>query len=166
MAEGGVADAPIVDVDDLAKSYRTPNGPIAVLRGVSLKVARGEMVAIIGASGVGKSTLLHVLGGLDRAERGAVRVAGADITSMTDDDLVAFRNRHVGFVFQFHHLLPEFTALENVMMRAASSSAWPWLARWRWGRRSWLPTSPPATSTSTPPRRCTGSCARCTATPG
>ena len=116
MAERGMADAPIVEVDDLAKSYRTPNGAIAVLRGLSLTVARGEMVAIIGASGVGKSTLLHVLGGLDRAERGAVRVAGADIAAMTDDDLVAFRNRHVGFVFQFHHLLPEFTALENVMM--------------------------------------------------
>jgi lipoprotein-releasing system ATP-binding protein len=116
MAEGGMADAPIVEVDDLAKSYRTPNGTIAVLRGLSLTVARGEMVAIIGASGVGKSTLLHVLGGLDRAERGAVRVAGSDITAMTDGDLVAFRNRHVGFVFQFHHLLPEFTALENVMM--------------------------------------------------
>ena len=116
MDEGGTADAPIVEVDDLAKSYRTPNGTIAVLRGLSLTVARGEMVAIIGASGVGKSTLLHVLGGLDRAERGAVRVAGSDITAMTDGDLVAFRNRHVGFVFQFHHLLPEFTALENVMM--------------------------------------------------
>jgi lipoprotein-releasing system ATP-binding protein len=116
MDEGGTADAPIVEVDDLAKSYRTPNGAIAVLRGLSLTVARGEMVAIIGASGVGKSTLLHVLGGLDRAERGAVRVAGADITAMSDADLVAFRNRHVGFVFQFHHLLPEFTAIENVMM--------------------------------------------------
>jgi lipoprotein-releasing system ATP-binding protein len=116
MDEGRRADAPIVEVDDLAKSYRTPNGAIAVLRGLSLTVARGEMVAIIGASGVGKSTLLHVLGGLDRAERGAVRVAGADITAMSDADLVAFRNRHVGFVFQFHHLLPEFTAIENVMM--------------------------------------------------
>jgi lipoprotein-releasing system ATP-binding protein len=116
MDEGGLADAPIVEVDDLAKSYRTPNGAIAVLRGLSLTVARGEMVAIVGASGVGKSTLLHVLGGLDRAERGAVRVAGEDIGALSDDALVAFRNRHVGFVFQFHHLLPEFTALENVMM--------------------------------------------------
>jgi len=116
MDEGRMADAPIVEVDGLAKSYRTPNGDIAVLRGLSLSVARGEMVAVVGASGVGKSTLLHVLGGLDRAERGAVRVAGSDITAMTDDELVAFRNRHVGFVFQFHHLLPEFTALENVEM--------------------------------------------------
>jgi lipoprotein-releasing system ATP-binding protein len=107
---------PLVDVTDLTKSYTTPNGAIAVLRGLSLTVARGEMVAIVGASGVGKSTLLHVLGGLDRAERGTVRVGGEDIGALSDDALVAFRNRHVGFVFQFHHLLPEFTALENVMM--------------------------------------------------
>ena len=116
MDDGGMADAPLVEVVDLAKSYRTPNGTLTVLRDLSLSVARGEMVAIVGASGVGKSTLLHVLGGLDRAERGAVRVGGEDITAMNDADLVAFRNRHVGFVFQFHHLLPEFTALENVMM--------------------------------------------------
>ena len=111
-----VADGPLVVVTDLVKSYRTPKGPIAVLRGLSLTVARGEMVAVIGASGVGKSTLLHVLGGLDRAESGVVRVDGTDVTSVPDDQLVAFRNAHVGFVFQFHHLLPEFTALENVMM--------------------------------------------------
>jgi len=123
MAEGGLGDAlghagegPLVDITDLAKSYTTPSGAIAVLRGLSLRVARGEMVAIVGASGVGKSTLLHVLGGLDRAERGAVRVAGEDIGTLSDDALVAFRNRHVGFVFQFHHLLPEFTALENAGM--------------------------------------------------
>jgi lipoprotein-releasing system ATP-binding protein len=116
MDKGGMADAPLVEVVDLAKSYQKPNGAIAVLRGLSLTVARGEMVAIVGASGVGKSTLLHVLGGLDRAERGSVRVAGHEIAGMSDAELVAFRNRHVGFVFQFHHLLPEFTALENVMM--------------------------------------------------
>jgi lipoprotein-releasing system ATP-binding protein len=116
MGEAGVSAAPLVEVSDLVKSYTTPNGSIAVLRGLSLTVARGEMVAVVGASGVGKSTLLHVLGGLDRAESGSVRVGGADITAMADDALVAFRNRHVGFVFQFHHLLPEFTALENVMM--------------------------------------------------
>ena len=116
MGEAGRSDAPLVEVTDLAKSYVTPNGDIPVLRGLSLRVARGEMVAIVGASGVGKSTLLHVVGGLDRAERGAVRIGGEDIAGMSDDALVAFRNRHVGFVFQFHHLLPEFTALENVMM--------------------------------------------------
>jgi lipoprotein-releasing system ATP-binding protein len=112
-AAGG---APLVEVADLTKSYSTPHGAIPVLRGLSLQVARGEMLAIVGASGVGKSTLLHVLGGLDRAEGGTVRVAGEDIGALSDDALVAFRNRHVGFVFQFHHLLPEFTALENVLM--------------------------------------------------
>ena len=121
MADAHVATtaetgAPLVEVVDLAKSYRTPNGALPVLRGLSLRVARGEMVAIVGASGVGKSTLLHVLGGLDRAEGGTVRIAGEDVGTLSDDALVAFRNRHVGFVFQFHHLLPEFTALENVMM--------------------------------------------------
>jgi lipoprotein-releasing system ATP-binding protein len=116
MGEAGAAAGPLVEVTGLVKSYRTPNGPIAVLRGLSLTVGRGEMVAVIGASGVGKSTLLHVLGGLDRAEAGVVRVDGHDIAAMPDDALVAFRNRRVGFVFQFHHLLPEFTALENVMM--------------------------------------------------
>lgn len=115
-AMGSAAGTPLVDVADLTKSYTTPNGAIPVLRGLSLRVARGEMVAIVGASGVGKSTLLHVLGGLDRAERGTVRVAGEDIGALSDDALVAFRNRHVGFVFQFHHLLPDFSAEENVIL--------------------------------------------------
>ncbi len=77
---------------------------------------RGEMVAVVGASGVGKSTLLHLLGGLDRADSGSIIVGDTDIGAMPDDALTAFRNTHVGFVFQFHHLLPEFTALENAEM--------------------------------------------------
>jgi lipoprotein-releasing system ATP-binding protein len=87
-----------------------------VLRDLDLTVERGEMVAIMGASGVGKSTLLHVLGGLDTIDSGEVRVGEHDIASMKDDARVGFRNRHIGFVFQFHHLLPEFTAIENAMM--------------------------------------------------
>ncbi|MGH9174954.1 MAG: ABC transporter ATP-binding protein, partial [Vicinamibacterales bacterium] len=86
------------------------------LRDLDLAVEQGEMVAIVGASGVGKSTLLHVLGGLDRPDSGEVRVGAVDVSRVNDAELVAFRNRHVGFVFQFHHLLPEFTAVENAEM--------------------------------------------------
>ena len=106
----------LVDVDGLVKSYGTPAGPLTILQDLTLSVEAGEMVAIVGASGVGKSTLLHVLGGLDRADAGSVSVNGASVTSLPDAELVAFRNRHVGFVFQFHHLLPEFSAVENVEM--------------------------------------------------
>ena len=87
-----------------------------MLRELTLSVEKGEMVAIVGASGVGKSTLLHVLGGLDAIDRGSIAIGDANIVTMRPDDLTAFRNRHVGFVFQFHHLLPEFTALENAGM--------------------------------------------------
>jgi lipoprotein-releasing system ATP-binding protein len=103
-------------VTDLAKAYRTDRGPIQVIRGLSLTVERGEMVAIVGASGVGKSTLLHLLGGLDGADGGQVALDGVEVTRLSDAERVAFRNKHVGFVFQFHHLLPEFTALENAEM--------------------------------------------------
>jgi lipoprotein-releasing system ATP-binding protein len=101
---------------DLSKSYPVAGRRLQVLRGLSLTVAQGEMVAIMGASGVGKSTLLHLLGGLDRPDAGDIRVGENIITGMSDPDLVAFRNRRVGFVFQFHHLLPEFSALENAEM--------------------------------------------------
>jgi lipoprotein-releasing system ATP-binding protein len=87
-----------------------------VLRDLDLSVEAGEMVAIVGASGVGKSTLLHLLGGLDRADQGTVTINGANLTTMPDAARVAFRNKNVGFVFQFHHLLPEFSALENAEM--------------------------------------------------
>jgi lipoprotein-releasing system ATP-binding protein len=105
-----------VEVRGLVKSYAVGTGRLEVLRGLDLSVARGEMVAIVGASGVGKSTLLHVLGGLDAFEAGTVRVGEAAIETLDDEARVAFRRSAVGFVFQFHHLLPEFTALENVEM--------------------------------------------------
>ncbi len=107
---------PFVSVTGLSKSYVAGSERLAVLRDLDLSVERGEMVAIVGASGVGKSTLLHVLGGLDRWDAGTIRVGEADYTRMSDQEIVAFRNRHVGFVFQFHHLLPEFSAVENAAM--------------------------------------------------
>ena len=105
-----------VSVSGLNKSYETATQQLHVLRDVDLDVSAGEMVAIVGASGVGKSTLLHLLGGLDRADAGVIRVGDIDLRSLGDAALVEFRNRHVGFVFQFHHLLPEFDAVENVEM--------------------------------------------------
>src|SRR5690349_20147557 len=105
-----------VSASNLSKSYPVAGRRLQVLRDLSLSVGRGEMVAIMGASGVGKSTLLHLLGGLDRPDTGTIVVGGQEITAMPDPDLVSFRNRHVGFVFQFHHLLPEFSALENAEM--------------------------------------------------
>jgi lipoprotein-releasing system ATP-binding protein len=98
------------------KSYPLPRGKLEVLRGVDCEVTRGTILAILGASGTGKSTLLHVAGGLDRPEAGSVRISDRDITSLDAGSLARFRSRHLGFVFQFHHLLPEFTALENTMM--------------------------------------------------
>jgi lipoprotein-releasing system ATP-binding protein len=105
-----------VEVAGLSKSYPVGGRSLTVLRDLGLALEAGEMVAVVGASGVGKSTLLHVLGGLDAADAGVVRVGGTDLASLGDAGLVAFRNRHVGFVFQFHHLLPEFSALENAEM--------------------------------------------------
>ena len=91
---------------------------VEALKGVSLEVARAEIVAIVGASGAGKSTLLQILGTLLQPDSGKVEIAGTDVCSLSEKQLAAFRNRHIGFVFQFHHLLPEFTALENVMIPA------------------------------------------------
>lgn len=107
----------VIEAHDLAKSYRGGDGGlIHVLDGVDLSVRRGEMVAIVGASGAGKSTLLHVLGALDRPTRGSVLLDGEPLHGRPDEKLAAIRNRKIGFVFQFHHLLREFSALENVMM--------------------------------------------------
>jgi len=105
-----------LSVSALNKRYDVGSRAIHVLRDLDLEVEAGEMVAVVGASGVGKSTLLHLLGGLDRADSGRVRIGEAEINGLPDAALVAFRNRHVGFVFQFHHLLPEFSAIENAEM--------------------------------------------------
>src|SRR5882724_11245583 len=103
---------PFLEARGLVKSYPVGGRVLTVLRDLDLSVEAGEMVAIVGASGVGKSTLLHLLGGLDRADQGTVTINGANLTTMPDAERVAFRNKNVGFVFQFHHLLPEFSALE------------------------------------------------------
>jgi len=113
---------PFLEARGLSKVYRNAEVPVQVFQGLDLDVERGEMLAIVGPSGIGKSTLLHLLGGLDRPEAGAIRVDGRDMTHLSNDELARYRNRNVGFVFQFHHLLPEFTAEENVAMPA-------WIAR-------------------------------------
>ena len=113
MSNNGKA---FVDVAGLNKSYEVGQQRLHVLRDLELQVSQGEMVAVMGASGVGKSTLLHVLGGLDRPDAGQIHVADTDLRGLNDSELVQFRNRNVGFVFQFHHLLPEFDAAENVEM--------------------------------------------------
>ena len=123
---------PLLHVSQLCKAYPTSNGrALEVLRDLDLVVEAGEMVAITGASGVGKSTLMQVIGGLDRIDRGTIRVVDTEVSSLPDDELVAFRNRHVGFVFQFHHLLPEFNALENIEMPLRIARVAPGEARQR-----------------------------------
>ena len=107
---------PFIEVSNITKSYPVGNARLTVLKGLDVSLERGEMVAVVGASGVGKSTLLHVLGGLDAVEQGTVRIGETTLTTLSGAEVVAYRNRHVGFVFQFHHLLPEFTALENAEM--------------------------------------------------
>lgn len=108
----------MITLAGVRKSFVTAAGELQVLKGIDASIERGEMAAIVGASGVGKSTLLHIMGTLDRPTSGTVTYEGTDVFSMGEKAITAFRNRTVGFVFQFHHLLPEFTALENVLMPA------------------------------------------------
>jgi lipoprotein-releasing system ATP-binding protein len=107
---------PLVEARGLGKTYSKLEVPVEVFSGLDLVVEKGEMLAIVGPSGIGKSTLLHLLGGLDRPTGGTIKVADRVLTSMSNDELARFRNANVGFVFQFHHLLPEFRAVENVAM--------------------------------------------------
>ena len=100
----------MIIVKDIHKSY----GSLEVLKGISLEVEKGEIISIVGASGAGKSTLLHIIGTLDRADAGTIEMNSVNVRKLSDKKLATFRNKHIGFVFQFHHLLPEFTALENI----------------------------------------------------
>ena len=130
------ARAPIVRVEKLEKTYRTARGELTLFRDLNLEVFQGELVAIVGQSGAGKSTLLHILGALDSPTAGTVHCASTNVESLTPRKAAAFRNRQIGYVWQFHYLLPEFTALENVAM--------PLLARGKsrrdalWAASKWL----------------------------
>ena len=104
----------MIQIEEITKSF----GPLQVLRGISLEVKQGEVVSIVGPSGAGKTTLLQIMGTLDRPDTGTVRIDGTPVQQMKEGEVAAFRNRHIGFVFQFHQLLPEFTALENVLIPA------------------------------------------------
>ena len=108
----------VLEARGLRKVFDTGGEGLEVLKGVDLAVRAGELVAVMGESGVGKSTLLHLLGTLDLPTAGQLRIAGIDVLNLEDQALSRFRNRHIGFVFQFHYLLPEFTALENVLLPA------------------------------------------------
>lgn len=109
---------PLVEVEQLKKVFNHGGRRLEVLRGIDLKIWPGEMLSVMGMSGAGKSTLLHVLGTIDLPTSGTIRINDRDLSQLSASELAAFRNRTIGFVFQFHHLLPEFTALENVMMPA------------------------------------------------
>ena len=104
----------MIQATNIHKSY----GSLEVLKGINLHIAKKEIVSIVGASGAGKSTLLHIIGTLDKSDRGQLIIDGVEVNKLNDTDLAAFRNKKIGFVFQFHHLLPEFTAIENICIPA------------------------------------------------
>ena len=106
----------LIEIRDLKKSYASGGGRLEILTGLSLEADAGEMIGITGVSGCGKSTLLHLVGGMDRQDAGSIQITGRELSELNAAELADFRNKTIGFLFQFHHLLPEFTALENVMM--------------------------------------------------
>lgn len=114
LATMGYLRRPMIKARNIRKAY----GDLEVLKGVHMDVARGEVVSVVGASGAGKTTLLQILGTLDRADSGTLHIGGTEVQKLSGTRLSAFRNKHIGFIFQFHHLLPEFTALENVCIPA------------------------------------------------
>jgi len=116
MAEARMSSDALVVARDLYKSFSNSGVQIDILKGIALDLNEGETVAVVGASGIGKSTLLHILGTLDRPDSGTLWYRGRDVFALENAELAKFRNEFVGFVFQFHHLLPEFSALENAMM--------------------------------------------------
>jgi lipoprotein-releasing system ATP-binding protein len=107
---------PLIQVSGLSKSFKDANGKLSVLSSLDLELNQGEVLAIMGSSGSGKSTLLHILGGLDHPDSGRILIGGKDIAALREKKLCQFRNKSLGFIYQFHHLLPEFSALENVAM--------------------------------------------------
>lgn len=111
--------APVIDCRQVTRTYNEGPGKLTIFSDISLEVAQGETVAIVGSSGAGKTTLLNLLGGLDKPSSGQIAICGEDIHRLSESRRAKFRNAHLGFVYQFHHLLPEFTALENVMMPCA-----------------------------------------------
>jgi lipoprotein-releasing system ATP-binding protein len=111
-----IVEAPLLSAFDVKKEYETPVGVLEILRSVQLIIRKGEMVFVTGKSGSGKSTLLHLLGGLDRPSQGKILFEGKDMTEMSEKELAKIRSRHIGFVFQFYHLLPELTVYENVLL--------------------------------------------------
>ena len=131
MTIESVGEGMQIEARGLAKEFRDGEREVSVLRDLVLDVAPGERVGVIGESGVGKSTLLHILGGLDRPSAGSVRIGDADLARCDDRELARLRNERIGFVFQFHHLLPDFTALENVMMPSLIAGLTPEEARER-----------------------------------
>jgi lipoprotein-releasing system ATP-binding protein len=138
MNESGIADTPVIEARSVCKRFRQGKLDVDVLKGIDFAVAVGESHAILGASGAGKSTLMHLLGGLDHISSGDIRVGGRSLTGLAEAELGRLRNQRLGFIYQFHHLLPEFSALENIAMpllirrqQAASAyaEAYAWLER-------------------------------------